>query len=46
MKHVNEWIFVIGMVLCCSIARAQGAYVLTNENTSAEVIFTNSLDSP
>jgi hypothetical protein len=43
MKHVNEWIFVVSMVLCCSIARAQGAYVLTNETTSAEVIFTNSL---
>ena len=43
MKHVNEWIFVVSMVLCCSIARAQGTYVLTNETTSAEVIFTNSL---
>ena len=43
MKHVNEWIFVVGMVLCCSIARAQGTYVLTNETTSAEVIFTDSL---
>ncbi len=43
MKRVNGWVFVVGAVLCCSIAWAQGQYVLTNEYTSAEVIFTNSL---
>lgn len=42
MKHVNGWIFVIGVVLCCSIVRAQGAYVLTDDNTSVSHIFTNS----
>ena len=43
MMRVNKWVFVIVAVLCCSVVRAQGAYVLTNEITSAEVIFTNSL---
>jgi len=43
MMRVKKWVFVIVAVLCCSVVRAQGAYALTNEITSAEVIFTNSL---
>ncbi len=44
MKHFNwQALCVAGLVLGCVQAKAQGSFVLTNQNTSAVHTFTNSL---